>query len=159
MQVFDASSVIHAWDNYPVRQFPPLWKWIARQIEQRRLVMPRVAFEEVWDKMPDCGHWLRENEIQQYEVNNELLQDAMRIKDLLGIIDDKYHPNGVGETDLFIIVTARALEAELVSEEHQPNPPNLPSRRKIPTVCAMTEVAVPCINFIKYIKRSDEVFG
>jgi hypothetical protein len=59
MQVFDASSMIYAWDNYPIKQFPPLWKWIAQQIKERLLVMPRVAFEEVADKTPDCGDWLR----------------------------------------------------------------------------------------------------
>jgi hypothetical protein len=55
MQVFDASSMIYAWDNYPVGQFPRLWIWIAREIEQRRLKMPRVACEEVASKTPDCG--------------------------------------------------------------------------------------------------------
>ena len=47
MQVFDASSMIYAWDNHPERQFPPLWKWMALQIEGNELVMPSVAFDEV----------------------------------------------------------------------------------------------------------------
>ena len=41
MLVFDASSMIYAWDNYPVNQFPPFWQWIATQVEQRALVMPK----------------------------------------------------------------------------------------------------------------------
>ncbi len=160
MQVFDASSMIYAWDNYPVGQFPRLWKWIAGQIEQKRLVMPRVAFEEVANKTPDCGDWLRENDLEQLEISSTILQDAMRIKGLLDIVDDNYHANGVGENDIFIIATARAHRAELVSDEaRQPTLPNIPSKRKIPAVCAMSEVAVPCINFIEYIKRSGEIFG
>jgi Domain of unknown function (DUF4411) len=43
MQVFDASSMIYAWDNYPMRQFPGLWEWMATQIEEKKLVMPSVG--------------------------------------------------------------------------------------------------------------------
>lgn len=123
--------------------------------------MPRVAFEEeVAKKAPDCADWLRENDLQQLEISNAILQGAMQIKELLGIVDDNYHAKGVGENDILIIVTARAHGAELVSDEaRQATLPNIPSKRKIPAVCAMNEVAVPCINFIEYIKRSGEIFG
>lgn len=49
MLIFDASSIIYAWDNYPKHQFPPLWKWMARQIEQEKIAMPEVAFGETKD--------------------------------------------------------------------------------------------------------------
>ena len=32
MQTFDASSMIYAWDNYPIEQFPPLWDWMGVQV-------------------------------------------------------------------------------------------------------------------------------
>ena len=159
MRVFDASSMIYAWDNYPIRQFPGLWDWMAEQIEEKKLVMPRVAFDEVANKTPDCGEWLEENSIEQLEINNTILQDALRIKGLLGIVDDKYNSSGVGENDLLIIATAMAHRAELVSDEaRQPTAPQDPSKRKIPAVCSMREVAVPCINFIEYIRRTDVIF-
>ena len=159
MQVFDASSMIYAWDNYPVRQIPGLWKWLAVQIEEKKLVMPSVAFEEVAKKTPDCGEWLEENDMKQLEISNAILQDAKHIKELLSIADDNYHPKGVGENDILIIATARAHRAELVSdEERQPALPKEPSKRKIPAVCSMKEVALSCINFIEYIKRSNEIF-
>lgn len=28
MLAFDASSIIHGWDNYPIEQFPGLWAWM-----------------------------------------------------------------------------------------------------------------------------------
>lgn len=159
MQVFDASSMIYAWDNYPVRQFPPLWKWMGVQIKEKKLVMPSVAFYEVINKTPDCGAWLKENDLTQLEISNAILQEAMRIKGLLGIVDDNYHAKGVGENDILIIATAGVYKAELVSdEERQTTPPQEPKKRKIPAVCGLKEVAIPCINFIEYIKRSDEIF-
>jgi predicted nucleic acid-binding protein len=159
MQIFDASSMIYAWDNYPVRQIPGLWKWMAIQIEEKKLAMPSVAFDEVAHKTPDCVEWLRDNDLQKLEITNTILQDAMRIKQLLGIVGDKYHARGVGENDILIIATVRAHRAELVTdEERQPTLPREPSKRKIPAVCGMEEVAVPCINFIEFIKRSDEIF-
>jgi hypothetical protein len=150
MQVFDASSMIYAWDNYPIRQFPGLWQWMATQIEEQRLVMPSVAFEEVANKTPECAGWLKDNDIKLFEINNAVLHEAMRIKKLLGI---------VGENDLLIIATARVHKAELVSDEkRQTALPKEPTKRKIPAVCAMKEVNVLCMNFIEFIKRSDEIF-
>jgi predicted nucleic acid-binding protein len=158
MQVFDASSMIYAWDNYPIGQFPGLWEWMASQIEVKELVMPNVAFDEVSHKTPDCGEWLKENNLEQLAISNVILQDAKRIMGLLGIANDKY-TTGVGENDILIIATARLHRAELVSDEaRQPNPPKIPSNRKIPAVCAMPTVSVSCINFIEYIKASGTVF-
>lgn len=159
MQVFDASSTIYAWDNYPLQQFPGLWEWMADQISSHKLVISSVAFDEVLHKTPDCGEWLKEQSVKRLGVNNVILKDALRIKGLLGIADDQYHPKGVGENDIFIIATARAHQAELVSDERrQTGLPQATSKRKIPAVCAMTEVDVPCINFIDFIRRSGQVF-
>lgn len=159
MRVFDASSMIYAWDNYPIGQFPGLWEWMAGQIGSQLLVMPSVAFEEVSHKTPDCGDWLKENELERLDISNAIVQDAKRIKGLLGIVDDNYHPKGVGENDILIVATARQHGAELVSdEERQTTLPQVSSKRKIPAVCAMQTVSVPCSNFIEYIKASGEIF-
>lgn len=159
MRVFDASSVIYAWDNYPIGQFPPLWEWMASQIEAKELVMPSVAFDEVNHKTPDCGEWLKENNLEQLAISNAIVQEAKRIKGLLGIVDDNYHAKGVGENDILIIASARLHGAELVSdEERQTNQPQVSSKRKIPAVCVMPTIAVTCINFIEYIKASGVVF-
>jgi len=159
MLVFDASSMIYAWDNYPVQQFPGLWEWIADQILEKELMMPSVAFEEVANKAPDCGEWLENQGIERLEISGTILQDAMRIKGLLGVVGDNYHSKGVGENDILIIATARIHGVELVSDERRQNVvPTEATKRKIPAVCDMQEVAVSCINFIEFIKRSDKVF-
>jgi len=160
MLVVDASSIIYAWDNYPIRQFPGLWVWLAEQFADKQLVLSRVAYDEVGNKAPECAAWLRDANTELIGITNAIVQEALKIKRLLGITADNYHTKGVGENDIFIIATASVNNAGLVSDEGwQPNPPKLPKRRKIPLVCTMDEVGVPCMNFIEFIKRSGAVFG
>lgn len=109
MRVVDASSIIYAWDNYPVWQFPGLWNWMASQIANKHLVMPTVAYDEVINKTPECAAWLKDAKIELLEITNAIVQEALKIKHLLDISDDYYHPKGVGENDIFIIATASIL--------------------------------------------------
>ncbi len=159
MQAFDASSIIHAWDNYPIIQFPGLWDWMASQIAEKKLVMPSVAYDEVANKIPECGEWLRDNKIELLAITNPILHEALKIKNLLGIVGDSYHSKGVGENDIFIIATASINNTGLVSNEgRQPKLPDNLAKSKIPVICAMSEIGVTCINFIEFIKRSKVVF-
>lgn len=160
MRVLDASSIIYAWDNYPIGQFPALWRWIAKQIKSGDLCIPDVAYYEVEQKYPECGEWLELQGIKRLKTTGEVLREALRIKGLVGIVDDKYHVKGVGENDIIIIATARLQRAELVSdEERQLNVPKEQTKRKIPAVCAMVGVQVRCVSFSEFFKASREVFG
>jgi hypothetical protein len=160
MLVVDASSIIYAWDNYPIRQFPGLWGWMAEQFTDKHLVIPRVAYDEVVNNAPECAAWLKDANIELFEVTNAIVQEALKIKSLLGIFSDGYHPKGVGENDIFIIATASVNSIGLVSDEgRQQRLPDIPAKRKIPAVCTMDEVGVPCMNFIEFIKRFEVVFG
>lgn len=159
MQTFDASSVIYAWENYPPRQFPPLWRWIAARIADNTFSIPSVAFEEVRRRLQECAQWLADQDIERIAMSNDILQEAMRIKVLLGIEGDNYNSRGVGESDLFIIATASIGDLELISNEaRQNNLPDVLANSKIPTVCAMQDVQVECIDFITLIRRSRQVF-
>lgn len=159
MQVLDASSIIYAWDNYPEWQFPPLWAWIASEIDAGNLVIPVVAFEEVDAKQPDCGKWLKEQEIKKLPTTAGTLATAVKIKGMVGIVGDKYHPKGVGENDIIIIATTKLAGATLITdEEKQKNPPIEPTKRKIPAVCDLPGVSVTCISFVEYMKASKKVF-
>jgi hypothetical protein len=158
MPAFDASSMLYAWDNYPENQFPPLWNWIEAEINAGRIEMCAVAYDEVGHKSPDCQTWLQQRGLVAVAITNEIVQEANRVKNLLGIVNDNYHPDGVDENDLLIIAMAHVQGLELVSQEHQPIPPANPLRSKIPTVCRMPTVALQCMNFIDYLKRSGTVF-
>ena len=160
MYTFDASSMLHAWDNYPIENFPPLWKWFSIQISAQQFSIPTVALDEVAEKSPECGEWLRGNGIQHLPLTNEILQQAAMIKNLLGIDQDNYHPKGVGENDLLIIATAKAANLPLVSDEgRQFQLPDLMRKYKIPAVCDLPQVDVNCIQFIKLIKTTGAIFS
>ena len=120
--------------------------------------MSSLAMKEVTQKTPECAEWLRTCNIQRIEMDNAILQDALRIKNLLGIVGDKYG-NGVGKNDLLIVATASAYKAELVTEESWQNIlPKQLTAYMIPAVCDMDTVAVRWFKFIDYIKRSEAVF-
>lgn len=100
---FDASSIIHAWDNYPIANFPPFWDWIANKIQQGNFAICEVAFDEVNNKASECAEWLKDKGIRKISLSNEVLLSATGIKGLLGIVAENYHSDGVGENDLLII--------------------------------------------------------
>lgn len=158
MQVFDASSIIDAWDNYPAQQFPGLWNWIGERITEATIMMPSIALDEVHTNAPDCWQWLRDAGLQVHEINNAILQEALRIKGILGIVADRYG-GGVGENDILIIATASVLGSELVTNEGwQPLPPKKMANCRMPAACTLQAVNVRWINFLNYIKRSEAVF-
>lgn len=159
MLLFDASSIIHAWDNYPPELFPPLWDWLGGEIVNGYLAIPSVALEEVEKKTPECAEWLKRNSITVFPLTSEVLAESMRIKHLLGIEEDQYHPKGVGENDIFIIATARVHGFTLISDEgRQFGKPNILAKYKIPAVCELQNVTVTCINFLRLIRNSGAVF-
>jgi predicted nucleic acid-binding protein len=159
MYTFDASSIIHAWDNYPIEHFPPLWNWLSEQIADGHNSIPLVAMDEVNSKTPECHAWLKAQGITVLPLTNAILQQAARVKILLEIAEDNYHSKGVGENDLFIIATAKFAGLTLVSEEgRQFRLPEVKAKYKIPAVCSLQDVAVECINFIEFIKSSEAVF-
>lgn len=154
MYSFDASSMIHAWDNYPPenKHFDSLWEWFSNKMQSKEFVISKKAFEEVSHKIPECGTWLQDNHIKIYDLTSESLLIASDIKELLGIIEEKY-TRGVGENDLFIIAIAQELGTTLVTEEgRQGVLPALKSNYKIPAVCNMESVGVANCNFLNLLK-------
>ncbi|MCB1960215.1 MAG: DUF4411 family protein [Rhodocyclaceae bacterium] len=159
MQVFDASSMIHAWDNYPILQFPALWNWMADRVAQGVIQMSEVAAEEVGHKVPECVNWLKDVGLQKLPVTEAILLEAMRIKELLEIEEDRYG-SGVDENDLIIIATAKIHNVELVTNEGvQTALPVQKRKYKIPAVCKMHTVKVPSLDYLLYLKRSEAVFS
>jgi len=154
MYSFDASSIIYAWDNYPPENthFDSLWRWFSEQIDNKNFSISGKALEEVGHKIPECGDWLKNNNIEVHPLTASSLATAQQIKTLLGIVEDRY-TKGVGENDLLIISIAKENEKILVSDEgRQKKLPELKSNYRIPAVCDMPEVNVKCVNFLDLLK-------
>lgn len=154
MYSFDASSMIHAWDNYPHENphFDSLWQWFSEQIDNKNFGISAKALDEVNHKIPECGDWLKRKNIEVYPLTATGLATAQGIKTFLGIIEEQY-TKGVGENDLLIISIAKENGTTLVSEEsRQNNLPALKSNYKIPAVCDMTVVNVECVSFLDLLK-------
>ncbi len=159
MHTLDASSILHAWDNYPLTQFPGLWDWLAAEIQAQRLSIALVALDEVGHKSPDCLTWLKSQNIRRLAMSNDVIQAAMDIKQHVGIQNDQYHPKGVDENDILIIASAQYHGATLVTNEaRQSSSLKEPTRRKIPAVCDLPGVAVAHKNFLDYLRASEQVF-
>jgi hypothetical protein len=159
MLAFDASAIIYGWDNYPIAKFPKLWEWMEHQIGAVEFAIPDVAYDEVEHVAPDCHAWLEAAGISVIDSSDESLQFAQATKQLLGIVGDKYHPNGVGENDLLIIACARVNACHLVSNEGLQNDlPNVMAKYKIPAVCKHASVSVPCQDFLQLIKSTTATF-
>lgn len=158
MRIIDASSIVHAWDNYPLENFPTFWDWIAGEFSKKKLIVPKVAFDEVCHVSPDCSAWLSDRSFVKQDVSSAIAMSAVKIKGFLGIANDKYG-TGVDENDIIIISTAKVLGHPLLSNEgRQPALPKNIKNYKMPAVCAMSGVGVQCLNVAEYIRQSKKVF-
>ncbi|WP_084220835.1 MULTISPECIES: DUF4411 family protein [Pseudoxanthomonas] len=159
MLVIDASAIVHAWDNYPIGIFPPLWGWLEEGFKNGDLCIPQPAMTEVEHVAPDCAAWLRQVGLKVLPITNDVLRYAQLIKDGLGISNDQYHPDGVDENDILIIAVGRVFGAQLVSNEsRQPTLPSNKKKYKIPAVCVHI-LPPPCISFLDLVKGSGRTFG
>ena len=85
MHMFDASSIIYGWDNYPLAQFPRLWDWLGSQIGAGLVTLSETADKEVCSKLANCGQWLKDQGLAVVVNTPATLLEASQIKTLLNI--------------------------------------------------------------------------
>lgn len=152
---FDASSIIHLYDNYPMDNpnLEMLWDWFRDKMLNEDFVIPKRAFKEVIHKTPaDFIEWFKV--IKKIDETLEDLTMVQNIKDLLEIEEDDYHVKGVDENDLIIISVSKRIVATLVQNEKQLNLPILKKKYKIPSVCNLDEVKLENLDIAELLKRN-----
>lgn len=157
--MFDASSIVHAWDNYPreLIVFETLWEEIGTLVQAGEISFSQVALDEVGHVSPDCRQWLDDCDVVSLPVTADILDIATQLKADLGIVNDNYHPDGVDENDLLIISTAKHHGVQLVSNEKVQN--NLPGNQrkyKIPAVC-QHKADVECCAFVDFLNENPDL--
>lgn len=159
MPHFDTSSILYAWDNYPIENLPSIWAWLHDEIEQRRVLFSSVVEEETERNSRPCLTWLESANPSWVTPTRLILAEATRIKGLLGIVEDRYG-GGVNENDLIIIATAKVIGEQLVTNEAKqlPAPKRVGPNFKIPLVCALPSVQVRTVDFLEYLRTSGKVF-
>lgn len=159
MRALDASSALYGWDNYPPELFPSLWAWLGEEIAADRIQLCNAAFDEIGHKSEACGQWFVDAGITRIKLGNACFAAASAMEQELEIDVEGYHPKGVDENDLFIIASAKTHDMELVSnEERQQKLPGQLRKYKIPAVCELRSVSVPCISFLELLKTSPKPF-
>lgn len=158
MHQFDASSIVFAWDTYPEDQFPKLWDWLEANFASGEFTICYTALQEVDHVAPDCRQWLREKGVSPTPIDGTILSEAMNSKNLLGIVEQQFHPRGVDENDLIIISSATILGATLITNEaRQLDLPDNPAKYKIPAVCDL--IGLPWTDFTRLLRNNGGTFG
>jgi hypothetical protein len=159
LRAFDTSSIIHAWDHYPLKQFPGLWNWLGTEFHGGRFTISDTVDAETIKRDADCRAWLHSQGVSIIPTTQAILTEALKIKATLGIVTDRDYTTGVRENDILIIATCVVDSMELVTNENVQN--DLPKNRrkyKIPAVCAMAGVDVSTMSFRELIVQSGKVF-
>lgn len=155
----DASAAIDLWTTYPIAQFPLLWKWVESEFSRKDMAISRIALEETGFRIPDCRANIESFGVTGLQIGNDEVLEALAIKSLLGIVNDEYG-SGVDENDILIIASAKVQHAQLVTNEAlQPKLPASPRNYKMPAVCGLPAIQVPCCRLIDWIMQSGMVFG
>ena len=146
-RVYDTSSLVDIWRYYLRRTglFPEFWAWLLASFQEEAYI-PADAFEELEREEPDFAELLKAQNVKPVEPNERIDGEDRAIREELGVGPKGFSSAGVDEADVAIIATAKVLQATLISEEKQKDPPKRLARYKIPSVCKLPSVKVQCMD-------------
>lgn len=148
----DTSAFIHAWNSYPPRIFPCLWRALEGYVEQERLLAPTMVYDEfvkavhLGKDMDPSFHWLKSRKAKLFRKPAASVQSIQQ-----AIV--RRHPSWAliegNDADPWVIALAEDRQAIVVSNESWPKQ----NEPKIPSVCQ--ERGVEHHTFLKFIVKED----
>jgi predicted nucleic acid-binding protein len=150
----DTSAIIDAWvRNYPIQQFPRLWKNLEALIHKQELCSTEEVLHELEKHDDEVYKWAKSQQKLFVPIDEEIQQ---MVADIL-----KRHPLLVNSNksrsgaDPFVIALAQVNNCKVVtSERKSPNPTKKPH---IPDVCDARQIL--CISLLDLIKEQRWVFN
>ena len=160
MVMFDTSSLIHAWNVYPQKQFPKFWEWLFHNIKNQDIIFSQIVKQEL--KTEELVEYIKEAKPKFITPNNEIIQTAKEIKKFLDLKDGE-KGNGVGEEDIFIMATALVQKLNLVTNEAIQREKDARKRNyKIPRAFLEFQGSkkdkCSTYDLLTYIKKSEQIF-
>lgn len=149
----DTGALIHAHRDYPGHAFPGLWTAIDDLIAQHRLLASIMVLEELEHHEGDRVHaWARERREMFVDLDEPI---QIELGEILASFPKLAKPRrGYRRADAFVIATAKALRAEVITDEdHDDRNENRP---KIPLICNRRGIA--CHRFPSIIEAERWVF-
>ena len=153
----DASSLIYAWDEWPIDRNPALWAWIAGQISTGLLQTAEGVYAEMKSESPDSHAWVHAaGMIVVPSDYGNIYQEAERLADDYRIHEGKPSKHGVDMNDLLLIATTGEFGGRAVSNEKRQvfDVQRLRKNSRIHLVCE--QLGIHSLLFDEYASESGE---
>lgn len=151
----DASTLFDAFKWYPIENFPAFWCKIEELINNDRLKMAEVAFDEVM-KDERVREWCNRNQLipsLKWETDASIQNKTSEIlSEFPKLVDSR---TGKSAADPWVVALAIISENCIVLTEEAPT--NAPHRPKIPEAC--NHFSIEYINLVELIRRENWVFS
>lgn len=147
----DTSSLLQAWVRaYPIDRFPSLWELLNNAGSDGAIISSIEVLHEINKKEDGLYRWAKESALNFLDIDDQIQDHVIDIlQDYPRILNTKANKSGA---DPFVIATALANKATVVTEEDGGTPKN----PKIPFVCGAMNIQ--CTNILGLLRKLDFKF-
>lgn len=150
--VLDSSCLIKLHRDQPIDIYPSVWERLSELLASGDAVIPREADREMQVKDDELRRWLHARQVSVVESTEDELAVVMQIA--------ARHPGWVrgkkNAADPFLIATASARGAVVVTDERGTGRATEDRNLRIPTVAA--EFGVKCITYTELVRQCGWTF-